>query len=219
MWLVNEPPRADALDLCLCHGCRLACDISRGGDTCPRCGARLHRRKPHAVARTWALLLAGLVFYIPANVLPVTYTNLFGKRIESTIISGVIDFWNAGDWDIATIIFIASIGVPATKFLALSMLLVTVQRGSDWARRQRTQLFRCIEVIGYWSMLDVIVVALMTALVKFQRLGDVEPRPGILFFGLVVVLTMLAAMSFDPRLIWDRDAAEKTAEPGGEVRP
>ena len=201
---MSDLPRADALGLCLCHGCRLACECA---DICPRCGSRLHRRKPEALARTWALLLAAMIFYVPANVLPVMYTNLFGKRTESTIISGVIDFWNSGNWDIAIIIFIASIGVPATKFIALSLLLLTAGTGSERARRQRTRLFRFVEVVGYWSMLDVLVVALATALVKFQRLGDIEPRSGILFFGLVVVLTMLAAMSFDPRLIWDERAA------------
>jgi len=200
---MSDPPYARAMNLRLCHGCGLACDLARVAERCPRCGARLHRRKPESIARTWAFTLAGLVFYIPANALPVMSTNILGGHVESTIIGGVVEFAESGAWDIATIIFIASIGVPATKFIALILLLITVQRRGAWRRKQRTRLYRFVEVIGYWSMLDVLVVALVTALVKFQKLGDIEPRAGILFFGLVVVMTMLAAMSFDPRLIWD----------------
>ena len=121
----------------------------------------------------------------------------------STIIGGVVEFWVGGAWDIALIIFIASIGVPVIKFAVLALLLISTQRGSAWAQRQRAQLYRFIELIGYWSMLDVLVVALVAALVQMKELGTIEPRPGILFFGLVVVFTMLSAMSFDPRLIWD----------------
>lgn len=127
---------------------------------------------------------------------------MLGQGTDSTIISGVLEFWEAGAWDIASIIFIASIGVPAIKFGVLILLLLTAQRRSRWACRERSKLFRFVELVGYWSMLDVLVVALVAALVKFQALGNIEPRPGILFFGIVVVLTMLAAMSFDPRLIW-----------------
>jgi paraquat-inducible protein A len=133
-------------------------------------------------------------------------TTMLGSGADSTIMSGVLEFWEAGAWDIALIIFIASIAVPGIKFVALTLLLVTVQRDSAWARKERSKLYRFVELIGYWSMLDVLVVALVAALVKFQALGDIEPRPGILFFGLVVVFTMLAAMSFDSRLIWDKDS-------------
>jgi paraquat-inducible protein A len=156
------------------------------------------------LTRTWAYLLAALILYVPANVLPVMNTQMLGNGADSTIITGVLEFWEAGAWDIAAIIFIASIGVPAIKFGALILLLVTCQRRSTWACRQRSKLFRIVEMVGYWSMLDVMVVALVAALVKFQGLGDIEPRAGILFFGLVVVFTMLSAMSFDPRLIWTK---------------
>lgn len=124
----------------------------------------------------------------------------------------MLEFWEHGAWDIALIIFIASIAVPGVKFVALSLLLVTAQRGSLWARKERSQLYRFVELIGYWSMLDVIVVALVAALVKFQALGDIEPRAGIRFFGMVVVLTMLSAMSFDPRLIWDNRQTEEVMD-------
>jgi len=135
--------------------------------------------------------------------LPVMYTSMLGRGEASTILHGVVEFWKSGSWDIALLIFIASVAVPSIKFLVLGTLLVTVQRRSGWARLQRARLYRFIELIGYWSMLDVVVVALVCALVQFHLLGTAEPRLGIVFFGLVVVLTMCAAMSFDPRLIWD----------------
>lgn len=202
---MKTPPVASELGLCLCHTCGLACDIRHNPDECERCGAPLHRRKTNALARTWAYMFTALAFYVPANLLPVMNTKMVGAGADSTIMSGVLEFWEAGAWDIALIIFIASIAVPGIKFVALTLLLVTVQRDSEWARKERSKLYRFVEVIGYWSMLDVIVVALVASLVKFQALADIEPRPGILFFGLVVVFTMLAAMSFDPRLIWDNE--------------
>jgi paraquat-inducible protein A len=209
---MSSPPFADELNLCLCHSCGLACDLTDNPHQCPRCGDALHPRKANSLARTWAYMLAALVFYIPANVLPVMNTVMLGSGADSTIIGGVLEFWEHGAWDIALIIFIASIAVPGIKFVALTLLLVTAQRGSLWARQQRSKLYRFVEVIGYWSMLDVIVVALVAALVKFQALGDIEPRPGILFFGLVVVCTMLSAMSFDPRLLWENRQSEEVMD-------
>ncbi|WP_137807748.1 paraquat-inducible protein A [Pseudomonas sp. G(2018)] len=200
---MTTPPVASDLNLCLCHTCGLACDMTHEPHECERCGAPLHRRKTNSLSRTWAYMLAALVFYIPANLLPVMNTKMVGSGADSTIMSGVLEFWQHGAWDIALIIFIASIAVPGVKFVALTLLLVTVQRNSQWACKERSKMYRFVEVIGYWSMLDVIVVALVASLVKFQALADIEPRPGILFFGLVVVFTMLSAMSFDPRLIWD----------------
>ena len=213
---MKRPPTATELNVCLCHSCGLACDMTDEPHECPRCDAPLHRRKTNSMARTWAYMLAALAFYVPANLLPVMNTAMLGNGADSTIMSGVLEFWEAGAWDIALIIFIASIAVPGIKFVALTLLLVTVQRDSDWARKERSKLYRFVELIGYWSMLDVLVVALVAALVKFQALGDIEPRPGILFFGLVVVFTMLAAMSFDPRMIWRNapdDADLNRAEP------
>ncbi|MGO4002745.1 MULTISPECIES: paraquat-inducible protein A [Pseudomonas] len=206
---MNDLPEARDLNLCLCHSCGLACDMTGEPHECERCGAPLHRRKSNSLTRTWAYLLAALVFYIPANLLPVMNTSMLGSGSDSTIIGGVLEFWEHGAWDIALIIFIASIAVPGVKFVALSLLLITAQRGSLWARKERSKLYRFVELIGYWSMLDVIVVALVAALVKFQALGDIEPRAGILFFGMVVVFTMLSAMSFDPRLIWDTRQSEE----------
>jgi paraquat-inducible protein A len=190
----------------LCHTCGQVCQASE--HQCPRCDAPVHARKPNSLARTWAFLLASLIFYIPANLLPVMHTSIFGSASENTIMSGVVEFWKHGSWDIALLIFIASVVVPCSKFFVLGTLLVTCQRRSLWAQRERAKLYRFIELIGYWSMLDVLVVALVAALVQFRALSSIDPRMGILFFGLVVVLTMLAAMSFDPRLIWDAEVED-----------
>lgn len=190
-----------------CHVCGLVCDDSHPQCTplrCQRCGAAMHRRQPNSIARSWALLLAAVVFYIPANVLPVMYRHTMGiGGSESTVIGGVIEFWEMQSYGIALVIFVASVVVPCTKFIVLGLLLVTAQRRSTWAMQERARLYRLVEVIGYWSMLDVMVVAVIAALVKFQALSFVEPRIGILFFGAVVILTMLSSMQFDPRLIWD----------------
>jgi len=200
------PATARHLGVVACHDCGLVCEDWLDASPhagCPRCGAPLHRRRPDSIARAWALLLAAVVFYIPANVLPVMYTRMLGEGSESTIMSGVLQFWQSGSYGIALVIFIASVAVPCTKFLVLGLLLVTAQRRSTWAMRERARLYRLVEMIGYWSMLDVLVVAIVAALVKFHALSDIEPRIGILFFGIVVILTMLSSMSFDPRLIWD----------------
>jgi paraquat-inducible protein A len=200
---MSNPPYAAELQLCRCPHCADVCNAAAGA--CLRCGAALQRRKAHSLSRTWALLIAAVVFYAPANLLPVMHTALFGNASDNTLISGVLEFWRSGSWDIALLIFLASIAVPCLKFFGLALLLITCQRRSSWAMRERARLYRLLEAIGYWSMLDVLVVALIAALVQFRALSSIEPRIGILFFGLVVVLTMLATMAFDPRLIWDAD--------------
>jgi paraquat-inducible protein A len=203
-------PRAAELGLIGCHVCGLTCRSGPGDEylegghmVCPRCGSALHRRKPNSFVRTWALLITGFLLYIPANVLPIMRTASLNDIDDNTIISGVVELWVKGSPDLAVIVFTASIVVPMLKFLSMGMLLLSSQRGSGWARPQRAKLYRLVEFIGYWSMLDVFVVALLTALVRFNFLSRVEPLPGVIFFGLTVVLTMLASMSFDPRLIWD----------------
>ena len=205
---MSLPPRAHELGVVGCHVCRLVCEDTLDRTLharCPRCGAAMHRRRPDAIAQAWAFLIAAVVFYIPANVLPVMQTTSVGKSHESTILGGVAEFWEAGSIGIALLIFVASVAVPCLKFMVMGMLLLTSQRHSNWATRERATLFRVVEWVGYWSMLDVLVVAVVAALVKFQSLADVEPRVGILFFGAVVVLTMISALRFDPRLIWDTD--------------
>jgi len=200
-------PRAIDMGVIGCHVCRQVSrdtlDSGHSAKACPRCGSILHRRKPASYMRTWALLIAGFIMYVPANILPIMRTGSLNDIDDNTILSGVIELWDNGAKDLAVIVFSASIVVPVLKFLLLSMLLITCQRRSNWAQVQRAKLYRLVEFIGYWSMLDVFVVALLTALVRFGVLSLVEPLPGVVFFGLTVVLTMLASMSFDPRLIWD----------------
>jgi len=202
-------PRATELGLIGCQVCGLVCrdapadGASRDEMACPRCGSALHRRKPASYARTWALLIAAFLMYIPANVVPIMRTASLNDIDDNTILTGVVELWVKGSPYLAVIVFTASIVVPMLKFLVMGTLLVSSQRGSGWAQSQRTKLFRLVELIGYWSMLDVFVVSLLTALVRFNLLSRVEPLPGVIFFGLTVVLTMLASMSFDPRLIWD----------------
>ena len=193
------------LGLILCRTCSLGMARTDllADRRCPRCRGRVEARKSHSIEMTLAFLVAGIVFYIPANVLPVMHTSGLLGDADSTIIGGILEFWRAGDWDIASLIFIASVAVPFTKFIAIGLLLITVRQGSGWDRHQRTVLYRVVEFIGYWSMLDVIVVAITAALMQFQVLGTAEPRPGIAFFCAVVIVTMLSALSFDPRLIWD----------------
>jgi len=211
----RAPATAASMGLVVCHACGL---LSRTGPhahdaCCPRCGARVHRRKPDSVSRTWALLIAAMVLYIPANVLPMMYTgSLFGTQSD-TIMSGVIYFWTSGSWYLALIIFFASIMVPMLKMIALVLLLVTVQRRLRWQPVQRTRLYRLVEVVGRWSMLDIFVVAIIVALVQLQALATILPGPGAIAFGGVVVLTMFSAMSFDPRLIWDPMSEEHGRAP------
>lgn len=192
-----------------CHGCHLLCRAPSPNDSreahCPRCGASLHQRKPNSIARTWALVLAALIFYIPANVLPITTVISLGKAQSDTIMSGVIYFMATGMWPIALVIFIASVFVPLAKLLILSCLLISVQRRSNWRPHDRTRLYRITEAVGRWSMLDIFVVTILVALVKLRALATIEAGPAAVFFAAVVVTTMFAAMSFDPRLIWDQE--------------
>ncbi|WP_428240386.1 paraquat-inducible protein A [Gynuella sp.] len=204
--------KAEQLNLIGCHVCGLVSEVGSIEKYCPRCHSPLHRRKHNSLAHTWALLIAAMVLYIPANIEPVMYTQMLGSRTESTIMAGIMEFWQLGSWDIAVIIFIASVVVPCFKFIVLIILSVSVELRSAWAMRERAKLYRITEFIGYWSMLDVVVVALVSALVKFKALSDIEPRMGILYFGLVVILTMLAAMSFDPRLIWDYEEQNESGK-------
>ena len=201
---MSRAPRAHELGVIGCHVCGLVCREPATDDVaCPRCGAALHRRKRDSIRRTWALLVAAFILYIPANVLPIMRTVSLGDIDDNTIISGVVELWVKGSPSLAVIVFTASIVVPMTKFLVLGTLLASTQRQSRWALRQRARLYRAVEFIGYWSMLDVFVVALLTALVRFGFFSQVEPLPGVVFFGLTVILTMFASMSFDPRLMWD----------------
>lgn len=202
---MSELPRARELGMMGCHVCRLVTAYTDDPNAhCPRCGNPLHVRKHASLARAWALLIAAAIFYIPANAFPIMRTQSLFDKDDNTILSGIVELWRAGSPDLAIIVFTASIVVPVLKFLILGYLLVSVQKASDWGARRRAKLYRFVELVGYWSMLDVFVVAILSALVHFKVLSRVEPLPGVVYFGTVVVLTMFAAMSFDPRLIWDK---------------
>jgi paraquat-inducible protein A len=201
-------PTATQLGLIVCHHCGWVGPHGDGRHHCPRCAGRLHNRRPESVARTWAYLIAAAVLYVPANVLPVMRTSsLFGEQSD-TIMSGIVYFWHSGSEGLAALIFGVSILVPLLKLGVLGFLTLSVQRGWPYAARQRAVLFRWVELVGRWSMLDIFVVALMVGLVRFRSLAIIQAGPGAAAFGAVVVLTMLAAHSFDPRLIWD-NAEEK----------
>lgn len=204
---MTPAPTALRLGLLGCHACGLVSRAPEEGHaaSCPRCGTRLHARKPRSIERSWALLIASVILLFPANFLPIMTTSSFLGSQSDTIMSGIVYLWNSGSWPLAVVVFVASMMVPLLKILALTFLLVSVQRRSRWRPDERTRLYRLVELIGRWSMLDVYVVTLLAALVHFQTLAIIRPEAGALAFAGVVVLTMLAAMAFDPRLIWDRE--------------
>lgn len=188
-----------------CHICGQLSHAASGHgiQRCPRCHAPLHLRKPASLATTWALTIAAAILYIPANLLPMmTTASLLGSQ-QDTILSGVIFLWQSGSWPLAAVVFFASVMVPLLKILALIYLAAAAQRRSRRRLIQRTRLYRMVEFVGRWSMLDIYVITLLVALVQFQGLATIQAGPAAVAFGAVVVLTMFAAMNFDPRLIWD----------------
>lgn len=188
---------------------RLGCDtcglVSRAepGSPCPRCASALRHRKSYSIARTWALGLSALILYLPANYYPVLTVVRLGRGQPSTIIGGVEELINAGLWPLAALVFFASIVVPGLKLISLGILLISTQRGSRRRLRDRTRLYRIIDSIGRWSMIDIFMGSILVALLQFGIIARVTPGFGAVAFAAVVVLTMLAAQSFDPRLMWD----------------
>lgn len=188
-----------------CEVCGLAQHVltSQAGMVCRRCGAGLHFRKPNSIQRTWALLIASYVLIVPANVMPVMATgSLFGTE-KDTIFGGVVFLWTSHSQVLAIILFCASIVIPFAKLFILTFLLLSVQFCSDWRPRFRARLYRLVEAIGRWSMIDVFVATMLTALVQFGNVMNIRAGVGAIAFATVVVLTIFAAKSFDPRLIWD----------------
>lgn len=205
-------PTAAASGLMPCRYCGTVWKDAHDGEACARCGTTLHVRKPDSLNRTWALLIAACVMYLPANLLPVMITrSLFGTQ-QDTIMSGVIYFWVTGSYGLAAVVFVASFLVPLFKLAALFVLVVSAQRRSDWRRAERAKLYHVIEVIGRWSMLDVFVVALLAGLVRIHGFAEITAGVGIAAFGSVVVLTMLASLSFDPKLSWDTRPSKNQGE-------
>ena len=199
-----------------CHDCDLLIDhqaaVSHGGE-CPRCGSAIHQRKPNTISRTWALVRTSMVLVLPANLLPIMEVSFLGIPERSTIMDGIIYFFKEGSYGIGLIIFLASVLVPLFKIVGLIIMLLTIRRRKAKFLKQKTKMFRFIEFIGRWSMLDIFVIALMTVLVDFGFFSSVETAPGATFFCMVVFCTMLAAIVFDPRTMWDSCGADHPAPP------
>lgn len=189
----------------LCRSCDLSvhiADLAPGVKVvCPRCGSKVTERKRESLQRTLALSLAALVLYVPANIYPILRMELYGVYSESTVWDGCVRLFQDGMWFVALIVFLASILIPLLKLLGLFFLVSTA--GSSRWRRERTRIYQAIDVIGPWAMLDVFLLAVLVAIVKLEQLATILPGPGIVAFALVVILTILASQSFDPRLIWD----------------
>ncbi len=204
---MNAAATAMSQSLVGCHDCsllvHLPAHLHHAKASCPRCHAALHARKSNSMARTWALLIAAAILYVPANVFPIMRVTSLGVAQSDTIVSGVIYLLLHGMWPLALIVFIASVAVPFTKLLVIAYLLISVHTRSKWRTNERTRMYRLTEAVGRWSMIDIYVVTILVALVQLGALATIEAQAGAVFFGAVVVMTMFAAESFDPRLLWD----------------
>ncbi|NOR69537.1 MAG: PqiA/YebS family transporter subunit [Methylomarinum sp.] len=184
-----------------CHECTDIAAVAK--KYCDTCGSHLHPGSNNSLQKTWALLVTSIMLYIPANMLPIMHTNFLGDETANTIMGGIIVLWHHGSYPIALIIFIASILVPIGKILALCWLCYSVQTGSEKSYIQKTQLYRITEMVGRWSMVDVFVVAILVALIQLGKIMSIYPGWGAVAFAGMVIVTVLAAISFDPRLIWN----------------
>jgi paraquat-inducible protein A len=202
----DEPTRPPALLGCESCGLVSANALTDGRadvvQHCSRCGHVLYAHKPFALQRTWACIVAAAVLYIPANAMPVMVTTSALQHEEHTLLGGIHELWLDGSFGLAIIVFIASIAVPVLKIGVLGLLAWTVRYAPHWRRLERARLYRLVEAVGHWSMLDVYVVVLLAATVRFGSLASVGAGPGLLAFAGVVVLTLLATWSFDPKMIW-----------------
>lgn len=202
-----DPKTAAGQGLALCLDCgELAPSDHR---RCPRCAAALSPRKPRSIQKTVALLVTAIILYVPANTLPIMHTQQFGTQQPNTIIGGIIELSRQGSHGIAAIIFVASIIVPISKILILLWLCYLATKGARFCRPEHQKLYALTEVIGKWSMIDVCVVAVLVALVQMGQLTTVTPGPAGLPFAGVVIATILAAFSFDSRLLWDAMHAQR----------
>lgn len=174
-------------------------------DFCTRCESHLVSRKPQSLQKVWAWLIAGIITFIPANIYPMLLTNTLVEKTESTIVGGVVDLIHYESYGIAVVVFVASIMIPIGKFIAIIYLAVSVRKRSVLNMHQRHKLYDLVEFIGRWSMIDVFVVAILSALVQLNTVATINPGIAAVSFALSVVFTMLAAQSFDPRMIWDAD--------------
>lgn len=210
--VVPPLPRVDtSRPTALCETCGLVSNPPESGQeaACPRCSAPLHQRKTNSLTRTWALVTTAVILYIPANLFPIMTVISLGHGEPDTIISGVIALADAGLWPLAALVFFASILVPVLKLLGLITLLITTQRGSTWRLQDRTVLYRIIEFVGRWSMIDIFMISILVSLVQLGEIATIEPGIGAIAFASVVIITMVASESFDPRLMWDVLGADK----------
>ena len=202
------PRSAAARGLALCDVCELVTPIRK--IHCPRCGSHLHLRQSNSLQRTWALTIAATILYFPANLLPILRVDSITGDSTNTIMGGVVQFWQQADYPVAIIIFTASVMIPVLKIISIVALCLAARSGNRPGRM--TRLYRITEFIGRWSMVDVFVVAILVAVVQLGSTISIHPGAGALSFAAVVVLTMFAAMSFDPRLIWDAAARSQSSE-------
>jgi paraquat-inducible protein A len=201
--LVRRPAAPDGELLLRCETCGLVAPAGPGHADCPCCGAHRHFRKPESLTRAWALVITALVLYLPANIFPVMTVVTFGRGESDTILSGVRSLFLSGMWPLALLVFFASVTVPVLKILSLVFLLVTTGSGSRWRLRDRTLLYRIVESVGRWSMIDIFMLSILAGLVQVGSIATIQPGIGAVSFAGVVIITMFAAAAFDPRLMWD----------------
>lgn len=207
------PGGAEEARVLTCHTCGLLRPLDPNMHHCERCGAKVHFRVVDSLEKTWALMISACIMLIPANIYPVMSVKKLGRGNADTILSGVIHLMEAGLFGLAFIVLFASLVVPALKLTTLGYLLYSVRNKSNWRPRDRTLLYRITEIVGAWSMVDVFLVGLLSGLVSLGLLASIEPGVGVIFFGAAVILTMLAAHNFDPRLIWDNAALDPEGLP------
>ncbi len=198
----NAVPIALEENLAACHVCDRVQDVAL--HHCQRCGAKVHARKPESIQRCLALLAASIIAYIPANVFPIMEVTQLGDTESSTILSGVASFWRIKAYPIAITIFVASVLIPGLKLLALGVLCATAVGKVEMSPKRANHIYWLTELVGRWSMVDVFVVAILVGLVNFEGIMSITAGPAAVAFAVMVILTMLAAHAFDPKLVWDR---------------
>ncbi len=216
MTATQQPLNAASAGYLACRHCSALIPASpraSTGTTCPRCGARVYLRLPYSRQRTWALVVCAAFCYVPANLLPILTVTRFGSGDPDTIFSGVVHLMAAGQWPIAVLVFVASVFVPLMKIVVIISLLITIETRTRAWLRERTALFHFIDFLGRWSMIDIFMISILVAIVQLGSIATIEPGLGAAYFGAVVICTMFAAITFDPRLLWDAaDARDPAVE-------
>lgn len=195
------------------QGCSVCTRVSPlDAVSCYGCGARLHAGWSDSIQETWAWLITSIILYVPANFLPIIHTRFLGKDSANTVLGGVVTLWEHGSYPIALVIFVASVLVPISKIFVLVWLCFSVQSGSTLALPEKVKLYRITEFVGRWSMVDVFVVGILVALIQLGNVMTILPGSAALAFAAMVATTMLAAIAFDPRMIWQPIHAQTTRE-------